>query len=374
MRVLIFSVTAGYGHISTARAIADECTARGDTVLLEDLYQRISKISYELIDSGYLFAVKHLQKSYEQTYRHLEQSHRLRRMARILTSNMVLARRILAFISAYEPDYIVTTHPFAGLVMHKLKRKNLLQVPCLGVVTDYCIHPGWEDCQYLERVVTASACLDFIAREKGMAKTQIAPLGIPTRAVFRQRTPQTVAREQLGLLPDTPTVLMMGGSMGHGDMCAMVSEILRLDLGLQLLCICGRNEKLFQQLSQMVTGGQLSVQGFVDNVDVYMDAADCIVTKPGGLTVTEALCKQLPMILVNPIPGQEERNAEFLLNNGAALQVTESFSIGEAVYYLFAQAGRLSVMEQSLALLAKPHAAEQICDMAETLCAENPPD
>ncbi len=368
MKVLILSVTAGYGHISTANAIAEEFKSRGAEVLVEDLYQEISRMTYEVIDKGYLLSVKNLKTSYKRAYRYMEMSEQLRKLASFFTSNKVITKRISRFLNEYMPDCIISTHPFAGLVISKLKEGNHIDIPSIGVITDYCIHPGWEDCTQLEYIVTASELLNYVASTKSMDLRKIVPLGIPVRPIFRHTLDKISARKNLGLLENKRTVLLMGGSMGYGDMMSTVSSIDRMNLELQLVCICGRNEKLRKHLSILKTKRQLVIHGFVNNVDAFMDAADCVVTKPGGLTVTEALCKKLPLILVNPIPGHEEKNVAFLLNNGAAMRVDETFSITEAMYFLFSGSDRLQNMQNSIEKIAKPYASVKICDLATQLC------
>ena len=370
MRVLLLSVTAGYGHISTAKAIAEEFAARGITADVVDLYQQISRLTYDIIDNGYLFSIKHFKYGFKQAYEHMENSETMRKLASFFTSNDLIASRMARRLHEAAPDVIISTHPFAGQVLNKLKEQGILHIPCIGVITDYCIHPGWEDCGAIEYIVTASELLNYVAEKKNIRSEQIAPLGIPARPKFRKKIPRAEARAALGLDPEKRIVLIMGGSMGFGNMVHNVSAIDHMNADLQIVCICGNNDKLRKQLTYLKTNSPIVVRGFVDNVDVYMDAADCIVTKPGGLTVTEALCKKLPMILVNPIPGHEERNVEFLMNNGAALRVSPNFSVCEAVYYLNTRPKRLELMSRCIELVAKPDAAERICDLAESLCRQ----
>lgn len=368
MKVLILSVTAGYGHISTAKAVEEELISRGIDVLVEDLYQDISKLTYEVIDNGYLFSVNYLQQGYKHAYKQMENSEMTRKLATIFTSNMIIAGRLSRLIAEYSPDCIVCTHPFAGLVINRLKEDGEINIPCIGIITDYCIHPGWEDCDLLEYIVTASELLIYIAIKKNIDPEQIAPLGIPVRKMFRQKNDKLAMREKLGLDLHKKIILIMGGSMGYGNMIDTVSGIDKMDIGLQIVCICGKNEKQRKHLNKLETKSEIIIKGFVDNVHEYMDAVDCIVTKPGGLTVTETLGKELPMILVNPIPGHEQRNIDFLLNNGAAISVTDNFSISEAVFYLFSLEGRLENMRNSIRLIAKPDAGEKIGDLIEKLC------
>lgn len=368
MRALLLSVTAGYGHISTAKAIAEEFASRGVEAHVEDLYQQISRLTYEIIDNGYLFAINHLKSAFKHGYAQMENSEMMRRLASVFTSNDLIASRLARRLHEADPDVIISTHPFAGQVLNRLKEQGKLRIPCIGVITDYCIHPGWEDCGALEYIVTASELLTYVAEKKHIRPEQIAPLGIPARRRFRTKTPKAEARRALGFDEDRGIILIMGGSMGFGNMINNVSAVDHMDTGYQIVCICGNNDKLRKQLTYLKTNSPITVRGFVDNVDAYMDAADCIVTKPGGLTVTEALCKRLPMILVNPIPGHEERNVEFLMNNGAAVRVSPTFSVCEAVYYITRNPERLEYMSRCIELIAKPDAAERICGLAQSLC------
>ena len=155
----------------------------------------------------------------------------------------------------------------------------------------------------------------------------------------------------------------MSGSMGYGN---MVQSMLRLDNmedDFQLLCICGRNEKTFEKLSSMTFKKDVRIFGFVDDGDVMMDAADCLITKPGGLSTTESMTKGLPMILVNPIPGQEERNSEFFVNSGAAIRVTKHYPVDEAVYMLYHFPERLDSIKRAMADILPKNATAAITDL-----------
>ncbi len=159
---------------------------------------------------------------------------------------------------------------------------------------------------------------------------------------------------------------MMGGSMGYANNRKTIERLSLIKIPFQLLVVCGNNKKGYNQLlSQMEEyEGPCTIHpyGFVDNVDVMMSASDCIITKPGGLTVSEALARHLPMLLVDPIPGHEERNVEFLLNNGMALAVTKTFPVDEAVYNLFKNPGRIDQIREVMAMTAHPDATEQLVD------------
>ena len=363
MRTLIISVTAGYGHNSTARAISDELEARGVEVVVEDLYQQFSKALYDIVDKGYIFSVKHLRRQYKTAYSSFERNENMRRIASLFSLNDRIAKTFANYITQLMPDVIVATHVFAAQVLNILKARGFLEVPVIGISTDYCIHPFWEEASAIEYIITASELLSYTAEKRGISPDMLLPLGIPIRSAFLTTLPRDEAKLELKLAPSKRMVLVMGGSMGYGNILTSVQSIDSLDMDLQIVCICGNNEKLRQSLHHLATCANITIRGFVDNVELYMDAADCIVTKPGGLTVTEVMCKELPMILVDPIPGHEERNMEFLTNNGAAIATSRFFSVAEAVYYLFTNPKRLDLMRESIRLIAKPHATRIICDL-----------
>lgn len=362
MRVLILSVTAGYGHISAANAISAELSRRGSEVVVEDLYQYASQVLHDLIENGYLFSVKHLKKPYHHAYSSLERSERMRRMVSVLTANRLIARRFATYFEGYTPDIIVTTHVFGAQVLDILKSHGFLNIPVIGIVTDYCFHPFWEDLKKIEYIVTGSERMLGAAIRRGIPADKLLPFGIPVRSAFQSRTPKKEAREKLGLKTDSKTVLIMGGSMGYGNMLQTVASIDRLCMDIQIVCICGSNDKLRRRLEHIRTHSPLTICGFVNNVDEYMDAADCVITKPGGCTVTEALCKAIPMILTEPIPGHEERNIDFLVRNCAAMRTGDDFPAAEAVYTLFSNSDLLDIYTRGVQLLSKPNAAKDICD------------
>jgi len=363
MRVLILSVSAGYGHHAAAMALADELGARGVQAAIADLYQYVSRIQHDIIENGYLFSVKHLKKPYHHAYNTLESREGIRRVVSLLTANRFIARRFARYFDEFTPDVIVATHVFAAQVLDVLRGYGFLTVPVVGIVTDYCLHPFWEDVEHIDAIVLPSELMVYAAQRRGIPAEKLLPLGLPVRAAFSVRRSQAEAREKLGLAPDRNTVLVMGGSMGYGSMLTTVSSILDLGMELQAVCICGSNDRLRRRLEHLSHRQNLHILGFVNNVDEYMDAADCILTKPGGITVTEALCKALPMVLTDPIPGHEERNVDFLVRNGAAVHTDAEYPPAEAVYHLFSSPERLEMHRRAAALLSKPDAAARICDL-----------
>lgn len=369
MRVMILSVTAGFGHHATAKAVADMLREKGAVVDTVDVYAYLSKIVKETIDKGYLFTAKHTQELYRLVYL-LAENHGSGYFAHPISIinivNALGASKFARIVNDFSPDVIVCTHVFAAQLVNDLKKRQLLTAPTVGIITDYTVHPYWEDVPNIEYIVTASELLTHRAVKRGIEPSRILPLGIPIHPKFCEPIGQKEARERLGIDLERPTILMMGGSMGYSKNKNLIQQLDLCGIPFQLLIVCGNNKKQYEEMLQMQAqqNGPCSLHpyGFVNNVEEMMSAADCIITKPGGLTVSEALAKHLPMILVNPIPGHEERNVEFLMNNGMACLVTKTFPVDEAVYHLFKSPHRLRTVRETMSAIAHPDATARLCD------------
>nr|WP_297172603.1 glycosyltransferase [uncultured Agathobaculum sp.] len=368
MRVLILSVTAGYGHHATAKAVGDLLISRGAEVHTLDVYAYISNMIKTTIDKGYLFSSKHMQTLYRLVYQLAENngaSYFSSAPSIINIINALGASKFAKVLAAYTPDVIVCTHVFAAQMVDELKkRKKLDDIQTIGIVTDYTLHPYWEDVPRVQHIVTASELLTYRCVKRGIPADRILPFGIPVHPKFNQPLERRLAAAELGIDPTMRTLLLMGGSMGHADHVKTLEALTQTGLPLQLLVVCGNNAKMKTRVERFAAryDGDCVIKpyGFVDNVEVMMSAADCIISKPGGLTVSEALAKNLPMLLVDPIPGHEERNVDFLVNNGMAALVTKNFPIDEAVYELFGNPVRLQTVRQTMQAVAHPDATERL--------------
>jgi len=369
---------------------------RGIECAMLDTFEYINPILSESIAKGYLISTKLTPQVYGQIYRMAEklEGNNAKLSVSKLTSS-VLVKKLVAFINDYDPDVIVCTHTFAAQILSHYKNKGKsshdsdsisrkdgvngadengtgrhkmgnagkkgLRAITVGIITDYTIHPFWEETD-MDYYITASDLLNRQAQKKGMALDRILPLGIPIHTKFAGKMPMAKAREALGI-QDKDTVFVMSGSMGHGNVIKIVEQLDDLDMDFQILSVCGTNKALMKKISMMKSRKKIYNYGYVDNVDVMMDASNCIVTKPGGLTISESLAKGLPMILINPIPGQEDRNVEFLLNNGLAVKITKTYPIDEAVFQLLLNPERTQAMIERIKRIAKPNATRDICDL-----------
>lgn len=365
MKVLIFSITAGTGHNVTAKAIKDYFAIIGVESKVYDTYHEISDIIAKTVDKGYLMTTKNISKIYSKVYTKLENRkyNKTDPTAGNFTRNVnkLISPKIKKIIEEYEPDAIVCTHSLSGIFMDLFKVANVIDIPVYNILTDFVFHPFWEESRNLDYIVTPTELLNMQAIRKGYRISQVLPFGIPINPKFNKSENKAKVRKALGLDPSEFTILVMGGGMGYGNMAKNVMKIDKLNIDCQMIVICGNNTKAKEELDRVDFNKKVLCYGFVDNVDYLMDASDCIITKPGGLTTSEAMAKNLPMIIVNPIPGQEERNTEFLLNNGAAMAVTPTCRLEEALFQFFYYPEKIENMKRNIALLRKPNATEDIC-------------
>lgn len=381
MNYLILSITAGEGHNSTARAIKDEIEKNGSDCTILDTFDYISPELAKIVSEGYLLVTEKAKTAYKLGYRIAEKRRPDSEHRTLKLMNLPMANELAEFINSDTYDVIIFTHPFAGAILDVMKERRIIKNRTLGILTDFTFHPYWEDCTLNDYVVTPDSLLLPQARRKGFSDEQILPFGIPISPKFKEKIPKEEARRQLELDTDTTTFLLMGGSMGYGNMGETVQKIdeMQTERDFQLIVVCGNNEEAFTEVSKIAAHSQhkIKVYGFVRTIPLMMDASDCIITKPGGLTTSESLAKGLPMIIVNPIPGQEDRNAEFLLNNGCAMLTSKTTPIDECIYQLMSSDVRLDAMRQCISKIGKPNSTEVLAsfldDLAHTPVIEDDP-
>lgn len=362
MKIIILTVTAGYGHHAAAKALETALRARGAEVIVVDIIKYISTSLYKTVDKGYNLSTKHTPRGFGAMYHVMQKDNSFRRSASSLLRSGLLSSRITDLFYRERPDVVLASHVFGSLIIDHLLRKKLIRTRHIGVMTDYTIHPFWEDIENLEKLVVCSDLIIPRAIRRGIRADRLLPLGIPVDPAFLESKPREEACAALGLNPDMPVVLLMSGSMGFGNVAATVARIASTGRQMQLLCVCGKNQQLFQSLASQRYPVPVHLYGFVDNISTMMDAADIVITKPGGLSTTEALAKRKPLILTAPIPGQEEENIDYFLNAGLAMSATDNMPVHELVTLALDHPALLDRMRASIELFVKPHATESLCD------------
>ncbi len=364
MKALILSVSTGQGHHATGQAVAACFEQMGVQCQTLDAYGYIEPLLQEMLSKGYLITTKYIpkitSKAYDLIVRKTEpvSDHSVSKLA-----NTFMAEELLDYLCTYQPDVVVCTHVLSSTMMSILKERKEYWGIVAGIVTDFTVHPLWEETRHLDYYVTPSMLLEYQMRQKGLDVNKLLPFGIPIRPEFSEKMEKTEARRLLQLSESKNTLLLMGGSMGYGKIDKSLLQIDGLPMEFQVIVVCGSNKKMYRKIEKLIPRlkNDVRVYGYVNNVHQMMDAADCIITKPGGITSSEALAKELPMIMVNPIPGQEERNVQFMLNNGLAVYVSKTFPIDEAVFSLFRHPETIKRISETAALRGKKHATQNLC-------------
>jgi processive 1,2-diacylglycerol beta-glucosyltransferase len=259
------------------------------------------------------------------------------------------------------PDVIVNTHFLPAGIIAGLRRAGKLDTPQMVVTTDFEVHRLWV-MQQVERYCTATAEGKACLENWGVAAESIRVTGIPIHPVFGVAKPQAACRARLGLDGARPVVLQLAGGFGVGPMRKIFEAILSIEMPLQVVVVAGKNDAARRELEgvQAPERHRVKIMGFTDQIDELMAAADLVVTKPGGLTSSEVLARGAAMAIVNPIPGQESRNADYLLENGAAVKINNIATLAHKLGPLLADPRRLEQLKAAARRIAKPQAAFEV--------------
>ncbi len=372
MRVLFLSASVGVGHSSAAnavRAALDEI-APGTQTLLVDSYRYAALVVSRVVSSGYLQMVKTIPQMYRFLY------HRAERATEVgpfrTWAHQFTASNLRVLIENERPDIVVCTHAFPCGAMAEYAAAYPDAPPVLGIVTDFAVHGFWvHDNIDAYAVATESIRQELIHR--GILPSRIVACGIPVHPRFAQRSEaRGETRARLGLPREGPVVLLMGGGLGIGPFERMLRAVDELNRPAAVVAIAGQNGRAQRGALAAAErlGRTVRVLGFVDNVYEYMHACDVLVTKPGGLTVAEALVAGIPMILCRPLPGQEERNSRVLVEAGCAVRVRSLRELPAALDTVLSEPERRARMVQAAAGLGRPEAAREIGALIARLASE----
>ncbi|AVX21495.1 MULTISPECIES: glycosyltransferase [Carboxydocella] len=361
-RILLCSVSIGAGHDLAALAMEQALAERfpGAVFKTIDTFRYINPFLNQVVKGSYLETIKFTPKVWGYLYRQAEEGDNFIDFNYIL--NKLLSPKLAKLVEDFRPDLIIATHAFPCGIFSVLKEEEKLDIPLIGIITDYTIHPFWLHPR-VDHYVIPSPQLLKVMQKNGFTGERVWPLGIPLRQQFARQRNKLQLRQQLGLSPDLPLMLLSGGGFGLGALEEIAQILLASGLQVQIVAITGKNEKLRRKLEAMTPASiPLHVYGYVENMPDFLQAADLLISKPGGLTTAEALACRLPLLIVNPIPGQEERNTVFLLNHGVALLAAETEEIPVVLEQFLANPLRQRHMVEMATYLGRPRAAEEIVE------------
>ncbi|MBE3554252.1 MAG: UDP-N-acetylglucosamine 2-epimerase [Thermicanus sp.] len=356
--ILLLYSNYGDGHKHAAEAIREAFSLQYPEVevILIDFVKYTHPLLHPISRRIFLQALK----KFPFLYRYAYQKTRFSTSSNLLRFFTLLGfRRMLKLLKTTNPSAVVSTHPFAAAGMSRLKRYRFTQVPTVTVITDHTNHSYWIH-PLTDAYLVGSSFAKKNLLEVGVKEEIITVTGIPIQPRFSNSYNPAEIRKKYGLSPDLPTILIMGGGWGLIDKGEEVLRMLdRFPRPLQIIFVCGHNRKLWRQLSRKSGRYRqwVMITEYIDYVDQLMAASDVIVTKPGGLTTSEAIALEVPMILYRPLPGQEEENAQFLLDTGVAVMATTTSELVRQVNRLLDKPDLLQEMKEKERQLSLKEAA-----------------
>jgi processive 1,2-diacylglycerol beta-glucosyltransferase len=363
MRILIATVTAGGGHLAAAAALDEAWRALrpSDTIERLDLVKFFSPLHRKVHADGYVKLVERAPELWGMIFAKTdspEAARRLNRIQRLFPSRSRL--RFARFLRQSKPDAVLCTHYAPLETLAQLRGKQRGPQPFVAsIVTDFEAHALWmAEGVALYCVAAEETKARLVAR--GAGEDNVVATGIPIAAKFAAKVDARMVRRTLGLRDDLPTLLVLSGGFGMGPVGKILGGLDKTAGEFQTLVVCGRNEELRRELAAQDRAHPTRVLGFASNMHELMTVADLILTKPGGLTSSEALALGRPLLILDPIPGQEAANSDFLLEHGAAAKVNRvedlPFRIGQLL-----GSKKLGEMARAAKRLGHVGAADAIC-------------
>lgn len=366
-RVLVLSASAGAGHLRAAEAIEKAIRLRdlASDVQHVDVLKYTNKVFRHLYSKAYIDLVNNAPEVLGWLYDHLDDPAKNDPLR--LAFDRLNANPFIRFLRRYQPDVAICTHFLPSGIISSLKAEAKINVLNAVVVTDFDVHAMWL-CQHVEQYFVALEETKVHLRALGVPESLVTISGIPIDPVFARHKDKRAMQRQHGLDEDCFTILVSAGGFGVGPVGHLLEALAQLSHRASVVMVCGRNQSLKAELTEAVrrlaTHSNISftLLGFTTAMDELMTAADLYVGKPGGLTTSEALAKGLAMVVINPIPGQEERNSDHLLEQGIAIRCNNLPALAYKIDSLIDRPEKLAQMSQNARSLAKPEAAFTVID------------
>src|SRR5215207_9179055 len=373
-KILLLSASAGAGHGRAAEAIekAFKQAENGESSEVHhlDILNYTNKVFRHLYSKAYIDLVNKLPEVPGWFYDKLDKPWKNER--RRLALDKLNTRPLVKLLRGYQPDLIVCTHFLPAEIVSWLKAKERLSSRQVIIVTDFDVHAMWLVHHYEHYFVALDEARVYL-EALGIPPHKITVSGIPIDPVFSQQKDKQEMRAKHGLTPDRTTILLSAGGFGIGSVDALIASLLPLQHRAQIVAICGRNEELKKRLTRLAARAKpdatvlLKPFGYTNQMDELMAASDLVLGKPGGLTTCEALSKGLVFVIVNPIPGQEERNSDHLLESAVAIRCNNLPTLSYKLDRLLADPKRFAAMQANAKRVARPNAAKEIVNRISEL-------
>jgi processive 1,2-diacylglycerol beta-glucosyltransferase len=358
-KVLILTAKYGNGHVQVSKTLVKQCRELGiEEVVVSDLYAESNPVFTEITQYLYLKSFTIGKQFYRMFYYGVDKIYN----KKLLTLYFKLGnKRLHELIEKEQPDIIINTFPI--IVVPEYRRRTGNIIPTFNVLTDFCLHKIWVH-KNIDKYYVASKRVKEKVMSLGIHPAAVKVTGIPIRSQFEENLNEEAIYKKYSLDPDKKTLLVMAGAHGVLKNVKELCESFLEEKNLQTVVVCGNNTALKESL-ESITGKNkenLKLLGYVERVDELFRIASCMVTKPGGITLSEAAAVGVPVILYKPVPGQEKENALFFQENEAALVVNRSEEVFDAVSSLLQDDKKLRRMKRNIKRLHHPNSSLTIME------------
>lgn len=361
-KVLIFTASIGGGHNEAASCLEKEFIRHGFVVKKLDALREINKGLDAFISGSCKVLVNRFPKLYGNIYDISNKDKPNKLLSNSLSK--ISKERVYNIILEEKPDLIITTHCFVVSVVGYLKEKGLIDIPFVSVVTDYEAHQTYIN-KYVDAYITGSNYTSETLVKQGILKSKIFSYGIPIKAEFLNSLNVTSLKEK------PFQILLMAGSLGLKGMKKVLKNIIVMGGSYHIVIVCGNNRELKRSIEReygdLIEDKKITLYGFTNDIPNIMESSDLIITKPGGLTISEAIAKKLPMIIPYYIPGQEKENLDFLVKEGAAIYVYEISDIKELLESIMDNPKTLDGMKENMGKMRNGFGVDNIVCLGESL-------
>ena len=371
-KILIFYASYGGGHLSAANSIKDYLSNHYENIDVEliDCMKYINKPIEKITTTAYNEMAKKAPWAWGKIYSDSQKGP----LAHITTrSNQVFAIKLLRLLREKKPNLIISTHPFGSQMCSYLKRKGKITSKIATILTDFAPHDQWlVGSDYTDYFFVAHNKMKEYLISKNIPENKIFATGIPISNKFLETFNTSKILSSLGLKENLKTVLFFAGGkfgLGKSRTLEIFNTLVNDFNNIQVIAISGKNKKMYEEFNQIVKIANktdfIKVFEFVNNVPELMAVSDAVITKPGGLTTTESLVSGLPMIIINPIPGQEEENAQFLEHSNVGIWLKKQMNIAETISNFLSDDEKLKEMKENTRKISNRNSTKDICTILE---------
>jgi len=359
--IILMYITEISGHHSAALAIEKgiKILSADAQVLNINAFQYTNPISEKIVNRIYTTIIKKTPKIWDYVYDNLKIKNRIEKLQESLYK--LNSPKLKKLFDRFQPDVAVCTQAFPCGMVADYKKAYNSKLPLIAVLTDYVPHSYWiyDNVNYY---ISPSEEVSQRLIKKGIPSYKIKSFGIPFDPAFNESVDKDSIREKFKLVFGLKTILIMGGGQGLGPIKTIVKSLEKVKLPIQEIIVAGTNKKLYNSLKKKIKEykKRILLYGYVNNINELMSVCDIVITKPGGITTSEALAKKLPLIIVKPLPGQEINNTVYLMEQRAAIKIDKPELTNEVIDDLFSNSQELKRLSESAGRIAKPNAALDI--------------